>query len=77
MKKKDRRKPILEQPVIDRRLMRSAREMVFKPQPPKTFACSVCGTAGATEQSDGLCWVCLRLKVSAWHDVEHQAPMAE
>ena len=28
----------------------------------------------ATEQ---LCWVCRRLKISAWREIEQQAPMSE
>ena len=32
--------------------------------------CRICGTAGASRKDDMLCWVCRRLKNSAWRDVE-------
>ncbi|MCY4584407.1 MAG: hypothetical protein OXB98_00060 [Bryobacterales bacterium] len=63
--------------VVDPEVLKSAREGVFRPIPPKTFPCKVCGEAGATERSDRLCWVCRRLKVSAWRDVERQMPLSE
>ena len=63
--------------VIDPAVLKSAREEVFRPTPPKTFACKVCGEPGATEQSDSLCWVCRRLKISAWREIEQQMPLSE
>lgn len=32
--------------------------------------CRVCGSTGASKRQDMLCWVCRRLKISAWKDVE-------
>lgn len=32
--------------------------------------CRVCGTPGASKRHDMLCWVCRRLKISAWKDIE-------
>ena len=32
--------------------------------------CRVCGSTGASRKDDMLCWVCRRLKISAWRDVE-------
>lgn len=32
--------------------------------------CRVCGNPGASKRNDMLCWVCRRLKISAWKDVE-------
>jgi len=66
-----------EQPVIDPRMLEAAKMTVFEPKPEKTFACRVCGTEGATEQSERLCWVCLRLKISAWRDTEQQMMFTE
>ena len=63
--------------VIDPELLESARKTVFQPKPPRTFACRVCGSDGATEQSDSLCWVCRRLKISAWREIEQQMPLSE
>ncbi len=66
-----------EDSVVDPRLLASAKTTVFEPIPPKTFPCRVCEAEGATEQSEGLCWVCRRLKISAWRDVEQQMPLSE
>ena len=33
-------------------------------------ACLVCGSRGTVRKEDQLCWVCRRLKISAWRDVE-------
>ena len=62
---------------VDPALLESAKRTVFEPRPPLTFACKVCGENGATDQSDGLCWVCRRLKISAWREIEQQIPLSE
>jgi len=50
---------------------------VFEPSPPQTYRCRICGESGASDESDGLCWVCRRLKISAWREVEQQMPLSE
>lgn len=77
MKNRSNSRGTREDQVIDPKVLKSAKDSVFEPVPPKTFACSVCGSQGATEQSEGLCWVCRRLKISAWRDVEHHMPLSE
>ena len=67
----------LEGQVIDPGVIDSVRSSVFEPTPVKRFPCRVCSTPGATERSDGLCWVCSRLKFSAWRDREAQVPTLE
>lgn len=49
------------------------------PDVPKTGSkCVVCGGESATAAADEqLCWVCRRLKISAWRDVEQQMPAQE
>jgi hypothetical protein len=32
--------------------------------------CRVCGSPGASKRNEMLCWVCRRLKISAWKDIE-------
>jgi hypothetical protein len=40
--------------------------------------CSVCGSeTSPLTDGESLCWVCRRLKISAWRDVEQQAPAQE
>ncbi len=77
VKKRPVVKMVAEQPVVPPELLEKARQAAFDPKPKKTHRCRVCGTDGATEQSEMLCWVCRRLKISAWRDIEQQAPMSE
>jgi hypothetical protein len=39
--------------------------------------CEVCGGDAHPNPTEQLCWVCRRLKISAWRDVEQQAPAQE
>ncbi len=66
-----------DQPFVDPELIQSAKLTVFEPKPKKTYKCRVCDDPGASDESEGLCWVCRRLKISAWREVEVQLPMAE
>ena len=43
----------------------------------KPGRCVVCGEDVAPFSTEELCWVCRRLKISAWRDVEGQAAMQE
>ena len=49
----------------------------FRPAARKTYKCRVCGDKGASDESEGLCWVCRRLKISAWKEIETQLPAGE
>lgn len=40
-------------------------------------ACVVCGAEVAPFSSENLCWVCRRLKISAWREIDSQAMMQE
>ena len=44
---------------------------------PKTSKCVVCGEETPTKAAEGLCWVCRRLKFSAWRDSDTQMPVQE
>ena len=39
--------------------------------------CVICGEECAPNSAEGLCWVCRRLKISAWRDTDHQMPAQE
>lgn len=71
-KPRDTNTPVVAPQVID-----AARDYVFEPKPVSQFPCKVCGTSGATERSDGLCWVCRRLKISAWRESDVQEASSE
>jgi hypothetical protein len=45
--------------------------------PRKPAACVVCGAEVAPFSTEELCWVCRRLKISAWRDIEGQAVIQE
>lgn len=46
-------------------------------QTAKSAKCVVCGAEVAQFSSEELCWVCRRLKISAWRDAENQAAIQE
>lgn len=56
-------------------------EQVQRSMPPEKWKastkCIVCGADTATSGSEQLCWVCRRLKISAWRDIEQQMPAQE
>jgi len=56
-------------------LERAKRSLKTDRLPPRK--CSVCGADVAPNSSEGLCWVCRRLKISAWHESEQQMPAQE
>jgi hypothetical protein len=43
----------------------------------KPAKCVVCGAEVAPFSTEELCWVCRRLKISAWRDVEGQTAIQE
>lgn len=43
----------------------------------RTAKCIVCGDQSSVDATEQLCWVCRRLKISAWRDADHQLPAQE
>jgi hypothetical protein len=39
--------------------------------------CVVCGEPVAPFSSEALCWICRRLKISAWRESDNQASMPD
>ena len=70
-------KPQTEEVAVGLPLIDPDAEHVYAPQAPSRFPCKVCSTPGATARSDGLCWVCRRLKISAWQGSDAQDAMVE
>ena len=77
MKKRANVKLTTPEPVVPPELLEKAKMAALDAKPKKTHRCRVCGAEGATEQSEMLCWVCRRLKISAWREIEQQIPMSE
>jgi hypothetical protein len=68
-----KRRPIPEaQPVIDKKLLEDAKRAIESDHLVRMEKCSVCGAACAPNSDEGLCWVCRRLKISAWRDSDPQ-----
>ena len=68
-----RKPPPASEPVIDKALLEQAKLAIQGDQIKRFDKCSVCGAACAPNSSEGLCWVCRRLKISAWRDSDQQS----
>jgi len=55
---------------------RVARTESARPERRKK-GCVVCGSEVAPFSDENLCWVCRRLKISAWRETDSQAMMQE
>jgi hypothetical protein len=76
MKKKA---PQTTESIVPKDLLERARDSVRPDasRPPRPKACVVCGGETAPNSAEGLCWVCRRLKISAWRESDLQAPAQE
>jgi hypothetical protein len=75
MRRKPQAKP---EPVISPEIIENAKRSISttdRAKPP--VKCSVCGSETTPGAAEPLCWVCRRLKISAWRDVEQQMPAQE
>jgi hypothetical protein len=77
-----KKKPIVE-PIIAPEILRLAQKAAEPERGPVPKKCAVCGTLctpltgpqGAAEED--LCWVCRRLKISAWRESDQQLSAQE
>jgi len=44
---------------------------------PKMIRCVICDSETQEGSPEQMCWVCRRLKISAWRDTEQQMPAQE
>jgi hypothetical protein len=66
------------EPVIPAELLEQAKQSISMDRLKKPLNCSVCGAESAVMAAgEQLCWVCRRLKISAWREIEQQMPMQE
>ncbi len=68
---------IPESLVISQALIEEAKRAIESDRMKKPARCSVCGEDCAPNSNEGLCWVCRRLKLSAWRDTDAQLPAQE
>jgi hypothetical protein len=75
MKRKIQPKP---EPVVPPQMLEQAKQSISPDRLKKMEKCSVCSAETATVAAgETLCWVCRRLKISAWRDIEQQVPAQE
>jgi hypothetical protein len=73
-----RRKPQPKSdPIVPPEILEKAKRSLSNDQLKKTLKCTVCGADTSSELPEQLCWVCRRLKISAWRDNEQQMPAQE
>ena len=64
-----KRKPgISSELVIPKELLERAKSSFESDRLHRAAKCAVCGSECAPISTENLCWVCRRLKISAWHD---------
>jgi ribosomal protein S27AE len=75
MKRKAQSKP---EQVVPAEILEQAKRSVSEDRlNKKTPRCAVCGAETSMAGPEPLCWVCRRLKVSAWREIEQQPPAQE
>jgi hypothetical protein len=74
MRRKAQAKP---DPVVPPEILEKAKRSLSNDQLKKPLHCTVCGADAPSDSPEQLCWVCRRLKISAWRDNEQQMPAQE
>jgi hypothetical protein len=73
-----KRKPQAKaEPVIAPEILEGAKQSLATDRLKAPVKCVVCGAETPASAAEQLCWVCRRLKISAWRDVEQQMPAQE
>ena len=74
MKRKIHLRP---EPVVPADMLEQAKRSISADSLTKATKCSVCAADTTSVGSEPLCWVCRRLKISAWREIEQQMPVQE
>lgn len=74
MKRKAQPKP---EPVIPAAILEQAKRSISPDRLKQIVKCSVCGAETTSVSTEPLCWVCRRLKISAWREIEQQQMPAQ
>ena len=67
-----KKSPPPELPVVPPEILEQARKSLDTDKILRTSKCVVCAADTPANSSEGLCWVCRRLKISAWRDSDIQ-----
>jgi len=65
------------EPVVSAEILEQAKRAISPDRLKKVAPCSVCGAETIGAGDEPLCWVCRRLKISAWREIEQQMPAQE
>jgi hypothetical protein len=78
------KKKLIAEPIIAPQILEMAKKSVAAERPVAVVKpCAVCGasrtplTGPSSGEEEHLCWVCRRLKISAWRDSDHQISAQE
>jgi hypothetical protein len=63
--------------VVDEEILRKAKLALQQDRPRAAEKCSICGGEASPNSIENLCWVCRRLKISAWRDSDQQMSAQE
>jgi hypothetical protein len=72
-----KRKGTKPEPVIPAGMLEEAKRSISADNLKKLIKCGVCGGETADMGAEPLCWVCRRLKISAWREIDQQMPVQE
>jgi hypothetical protein len=63
--------------VVPKEILERARLATKTDRLERAVKCVVCGSQTAPNSDENLCWVCRRLKISAWRDNDQQISVQE
>lgn len=63
--------------VVDEEILEAAKRALQSDRPVVAAKCVICSGDASPSSAEKLCWVCRRLKISAWRDVDPQISMTE
>jgi hypothetical protein len=74
-----RRRPQTKtEPIVPAEILEQAKRLISADRPKQVTKCTVCGGETSAGSTEPLCWVCRRLKISAWKEIEQpQMPAQE
>ena len=77
VRRKRTREPQIAETVVPAAIVEQARRAIEADRIKLPANCVVCGGECAPNSTEGLCWVCRRLKLSAWRDTDSQMSAQE
>ena len=73
-----KRKPTSTAPVVAKEIVEAAKASIVVDRAKRPEKCVACSSEMSSPTStEGLCWICRRLKISAWRDSDNQLSAPE